>query len=86
MKPEALIPGLKFSIKHNLTQRETEILLPFMEKDYTAQGLSDLLGSSTTTIHHLIQRLKLKKLLVLKDKDERGTYLYKFNLSQLEDQ
>ena len=84
MSSEVLVPGLKFANKHNLTQKEIEVLIPFLEKPYTTFQLADVLGAHKTTLHHVIQRLKLKSLLVLKDRDEKGTNLYEFNLSQLE--
>jgi len=84
MNSEVLIPGMKFANKHNLTQKEIEVLIPFFEKTYTTLELSKVLGVHKTTLHHVIQRLKLKHLLILKDKDARGTNLYEFDLSQLE--
>ena len=84
MSSEVLIPGLKFANKHNLTQKEIEVLVPFLEKPYTTLELSEVLGVHKTTLHHIIQRLKLKSLLVLKNRDIRGTNLYEFNLEQLE--
>jgi len=85
MNSEVLIPGLKFAKKHNLTQKEIEVLVPFLEKPYTTLELSEVLGAHKTTLHHVIQRLKLKSLLVLKNRDEKGTNLYEFNLSDLKD-
>lgn len=82
---EVLICGLKFADKHALTQKEIQVLIPFLEKPYTTFELAEVLGVHKTTLHHLIQRLKLKNLLVLKDRDERGTNLYEFNLSQLKE-
>ncbi|HEC64475.1 MAG TPA: hypothetical protein ENI23_04195 [bacterium] len=85
MSSKVLIPGMKFAKEHNLTQKEIEALVPFLEKPYTTLQLSELLEVHKTTLHHIIQRLKLKNLLVLKDKDAKGTNLYEFNLSQLEE-
>ena len=85
MNSEVLIPGMKFANKHNLTQKEIEVLVPFLEKPYTTLELSESLGVNKTTLHHVIMRLKLKNLLVLKDRDEKGTNLYEFNLKQLEE-
>jgi len=85
MNSEVLIPGMKFAIKHNLTQKETEVLVPFLEKPYTTSELSELLKAHKTTLHHVIQRLKLKNLLILKDRDAKGTNLYEFNALQLEE-
>ena len=85
MNSEVLISGLKFANKHDLTQKEIEVLVPFLEKPYTTFELAEVLGAHKTTLHHVIQRLKLKNLLVLKNRDEKGTNLYEFKLSQLEE-
>lgn len=85
MSSEVLIPGMKFANKHNLTQKEIEVLVYFMEKPYTTSELAEVLGAHKTTLHHVIQRLKLKDLLVLKNRDAKGTNLYEFNLSQLKE-
>ena len=85
MNSEVLVPGLKFARKHNLTHKEIEVLVPFLEKPYTTLELSEVLGAHKTTLHHVIQRLKLKNLLVLKNRDAKGTNLYEFNLEQLKD-
>ena len=84
MNSEVLIPGMKFAQEHNLTHRELEVLCPFLEKPYTTLELSKALDVHKTTLHNLIQRLKLKNLLVLKDRSATGSNLYEFNLSQLE--
>jgi len=84
MNSEVLIPGMNFANKHNLTQKEIEVLVPFLEKPYTTFELAEVLGTHKTTLHHLIQRLKLKNLLILKSRDEKGTNLYEFNVAQLE--
>ena len=86
MNPKVLIPGLKFANKHDLTQKEIEVLTPFLEKPYTTFELAKVLGVNKTTLHQLIQRLKLKQLLVLKNRDAKGTNLYEFNLFQLKEQ
>ena len=80
---EQLIPGLAFASKHNLTQKEIQVLVPFLEKPHTTAQLSEKLGTHKTTLHHIIQRLKLKQLLILKDRDEKGTNLYEFNASSI---
>jgi len=79
MPEETLIPGLQFAALHKLTNKETEVLLPFLERPYTTAQVSEKLGVHKTTLHHLIQRLKLKNLLILKNRDENGTNLYEFN-------
>jgi len=79
MSIENLILGIGFAVEHELTLREMQVLLPFLSKPYTTQGLADEIGANKISLHHIIQRLKLKKLIVLEDRDEKGTFLYKFN-------
>ena len=84
MSSEVLIPGLEFAKEFELTQREISVLIPFLEKPYTTLELADFLKVNKTTLHHLIQRLKLKQLLVLKERDAKGTNLYEFNFIKLD--
>lgn len=84
MSQEALIPGMEFAYKHDLTRKEIEILLPFMTKNWFTQDLAVELKVSSNMLHHYIQRLKLKNMLILRDKDENGRYLYEFNQAQLQ--
>jgi len=83
---QLLVPGLKFANKHQLTQREMEVLIPFFEKPYTTIELSKVLGAHKVTLHSVIQRLKLKRLLILKNRDNKGTNLYEFNVVELEEE
>lgn len=85
MKLEVLIPGIRFAQRHDLTQKEMELLVLFLEKPHTSHEVSEILGIHQKTLHRVIQRLKLKNLLILKNRDSKGTNLYEFNLSQLED-
>ena len=80
MNPEVLVPGLVFAEAHDLTHKEIEVVIPFLEKPYTTLELSEKLEVHKTTLHHIIQRLKLKGLLTLKNRDEKGTNLYEINL------
>lgn len=84
MSQEALIAGLKFAERYDLTHKEVEILVKILEKPYTADALAAELSKNVTTVYHLIQRLKLKNLVVLKDKDNKGTNIYQFNESSME--
>lgn len=83
MNQEALIEGLNFAHKHNLTQKEIEALIPFLEKPMTTAQLAEKLGANKTTMHHTISRLKLKNLLILQERDGNGTNLYQFNVENL---
>ncbi|KKL97099.1 hypothetical protein LCGC14_1837840 [marine sediment metagenome] len=85
MNAETLIDGMKFAKKHNLTQKEIEVLVPFLETFHTTAEVAELLKMHKTSLHHIIQRLKLKCLLILKDRDSKGTNLYEFNQAQIED-
>ena len=79
MDSKVLINGLKFSIEHQLTIRESEVLVLFLEKPLTNAEAARVLDANPTTLHKTIQRLKLKRLLVLKDKGLNGSNLYMFN-------
>ncbi len=81
MYSEDLIPGLKFAIEHELTRREIEVFVLFLEKPLTNSEVAEVLRAMPSTIHKTVQRLKMKRLLVLKDRDSSGNYLYKINPS-----
>ena len=85
MNSEVLIPGLRFARKHSLTPKEVEVLILFLERPLTIVELSKILEANKTTLHHVIQRLKLKKLLILKNRDSKGVNLYEFDVSQLKE-
>lgn len=74
-----LIPGLKFAIEHELTLRDMEVLVLFLEKPLTNSEAAKILKAVPSTLHKTLQRLKMRKLLVLKDRDFKGNYLYKVN-------
>lgn len=85
MNLDVLIAGMKFAKEYELTQKEIAVLIPFFEKEYNNLELAGLLNCRKTTLHHTLQRLKLKKLIVLKNRDEKGTNFYEFNKSILEE-
>ena len=75
-----IVPGLKLVIKHQLTQKEIGVLIPFFEeiKAYTTTELANLLNYNKKTLYGLIQKLILKDMLIrtrLKNKN----FLYKLN-------
>ncbi len=84
MNKESLIPGLKFVEEYELTQKEIYVLMPFFmnDKAYSNNQLSELLDYHKTTLHHILQRLKLKRLIV-KAKVEDRNYMYKLNQEML---
>ncbi len=84
MNSEVLIPGMSFARKYNLTQKEIEVLSLILEGPHSIPELSVVLEANQKTLHHIIQRLKLKNLLVLKNRDAKGTNLYEFNKTQIE--
>jgi len=79
MNMKSLIPGLELASEYNLTQREIEVLIPFLIKSYNTSDLAEKINAHKTTLHHIIQRLKLKNVIVLKDRDKVGNNLYEFN-------
>jgi len=84
MLQETLIPGLEFANRFELTNKEMNTLVPFLSRPYTATDLAEKLNMSKVTLYGLIQRLKLKQLLKLKDRDSTGNNLYQFNIEILE--
>ena len=85
MRFEFLIPGMKFASKHKLSQREIKIIALFLQKPYTTLALAKELGTNIKTVHNQLNNLRLKNLLVLKNRDSTGTNLYEFNMSILEE-
>lgn len=83
MSPTVLIAGLKFAQEYSLTQKEIETIMPFLKRDYSTSELAKLLNVHKTSLHHIIQRLKLKGLITLKDKDN-GNNIYGFSLMRKE--
>ena len=81
---KALLPGLNFATKHGLTIREMETLILFMEQPLTNTEAAKLLEANPKTLHKVLQQLKLKGLLVLKDRDCNGNNLYEFDIKQIE--
>ena len=79
MDTKALIDGFEFAVKHNLTKREMEILVLFLEKPLTTSEAAKVLEANANTLHHTIQKLKLKGMLILESRDSLGNNLYKFN-------
>jgi len=79
MEPKTLNDGFEFAIEHGLTKRETEILILFLERPRTTLEVAAILKANANPVHHTIQRLKIKKILILKNRNSSGTCLYKFN-------
>lgn len=72
-----IIPGLQFAVKHGLTPKEMEMYLLFLEQPRPAHEIATLLTKDISTVTTCIQKLKMKGLLVLDKKLERGDHLYK---------
>lgn len=79
MNPDALIPGIVFATKYELTKRECNVLIHFLENPCTTAEVLEKSGIEKKTLYSIIQRLKLKKILVLKDKDKDRFNLYEMN-------
>ena len=79
MDSKVLINGLKFAIEYELTTKEMKVLILFLEKPLTNSEVAKILEANPTTLPKTIQRLKLKRLLVLKDRDSQGNNLLEFN-------
>jgi len=74
---EGIREGLLFVKEHELTRKEVNVLLQILNEPKTNQGIADGLGSPKSTIHHIIMRLKLKGLIDIHERDEKGTNIYK---------
>lgn len=79
MNSEALIPGMKFVLEKDLTPKEIEVLLFFLERPHTNNELVEKMNVPKTTIFHKLRSLRLKKILILKNRDDKGNNLYEFN-------
>jgi predicted transcriptional regulator len=79
MKME-ILSGLKFAAHHELTKREIEILLLFMEQDMTMDEAAKALNSLKTSLYNTLLRLKIKGLIEMKDKKEKGVVVYGFKM------
>lgn len=84
MESKVLINGLQFAVKNELTPKEMQVLLLFLDKPLTTSEAAKVLGDKAKTLHRIIQMLKLKRMIVLKDRDSLGNNLYEFNKSSLE--
>jgi len=76
MKIEEVEPGVKYASQHRLTQGEMKILLILMEKPSTTQQIAEKLNTTGTLVNRQLMRLRLKDLVVIKDRDERGSNLF----------
>lgn len=74
-----LIPGLEFAKRHDLTNRETEILLQIIAGPKTIIELSESVKRNKDTIYQTIFRLKLKNIIKTKTKDEKKNIIYELN-------
>ena len=63
-----IIPGLEYVRKHNMTDREIDIYLMLLKKDMTATDIATALGIGTSATHNMVMRMRLKNLVVMKDK------------------
>lgn len=64
-----ILPGLEFAIKYALTKKEIQLLILYLEKPRDSPELTGKYGINPTGLNHIVQRLKLKGLLQLKDRD-----------------
>ena len=79
MKPNVLIDGLKFAVKHRMTPREMEVLSLFLVKPLTTAEAARVLQANPNTLHRTIQRLKHRDILVFKSRDSQGSNMLMFN-------
>lgn len=69
--------GLEFAVKHDLSVKDMVIILQFLEGDQTHASLKKALKlKSYSRIGELLIRLKLKGIIELKSKTEKGAHVY----------
>lgn len=81
---ESLLPGMDFVERFELSKKELECLIPFLRRDYTVSELSFFIRKNTKTTYRIIQRLRAKKLLILRGNDGETNRIYRFNIDILE--
>ncbi len=74
-----LSPGIELAMKYALSPKQMKVLLWFLKKPYNTQELAKELDIKPGTLHHLVMKLKLRRLLRLKGRDEKGNNTYEFN-------
>lgn len=79
MNIQELKPGFEFANLHELTPKERIVLLPFFDKIWNVQDLAKKVSMHQKTLHNLIRRLVLKKLVIKLPKCEVGMSQYRFN-------
>jgi len=77
-KRESIIPGLEYAVnkKHQLTPKEIQLVLLLVKKGrMTTLNLHKQLKGKLTTIQNRINKLKLKGVIRMVDKNEYNTHI-----------
>jgi len=80
---ESLKSGFRFAVLHDMTKKEIEIFLPLLDKPMTNEEIATKLGKPLHNVYHVIARLKMKKLITLKDKDDKKANIYETVIQEI---
>ena len=79
MRKETFKTFLELGVKYRLSPREMQVIQWFLEKPWRINEIAEKKQEKRMTIYHLIQRLTLKKVLIMKSRDPEGNNIYIFN-------
>ena len=79
MDKDSIRNVFRLAIKYRITPREMQVLNWFLVKSWRISELVDKKKQVKMTVYHIVQKLELKKLLVIKDRDPMGAIIYEFN-------
>jgi len=71
-----IVEGLKFAVESELTRKEIQILLAFIDEPKSVSEVAIDLKDKKQSLHNRVITLKYKGILELKDKGPNGTLLY----------
>lgn len=80
MPESEILRGLQFACANGLTIKEMEALIPFFKANYSHHSLAKFLKVNPSTLHHVVQNLKLKGLIKTIEKEKNRTIIYGLNI------
>ena len=82
MMNEDFIKGLKFSCFKELSPREIEVLLILLNGPQTVDGLIKLVDINKSTLYSIIQKLRFKDIVSVKNRTSLGSSVYQLSIEQ----
>jgi len=79
MEAKYLIPGIKFINQHRVTHVESDIVLELLKGPHTITELANVLDKKEGSISHVLNTLRLKKIVVIDEIEKNQKRKYKFN-------